>query len=104
MSFVSSAAFGLAGLTRSPTALMSGTSWRNEPSHFAASTLLRKATLVTLLPGRLRVATRPALTGSVPIVKTTGMTVVYLVLGYISVGPFIVAVLVVVVVSGWEAL
>ena len=82
MSFVSSAAFGLAGLTRSPTALMSGTSWRNKPSHFAASTLLIKATLVTLPSGRLRVATRPNLTGSVPIAKTTGMTVVYLVLGY----------------------
>src|SRR6516162_4118193 len=43
---------------------------------FAASTLLRKVTPVTLPPGRLRLGTSPALTGSVPIAKTTGMTVV----------------------------
>src|SRR5262249_41656961 len=76
MSFVSSAAFGLVGLTRSPTALMPGTSSRNKPSRFAASTLLRKVTPVTLPPGRLRLGTSPALTGSLPIAKTIGIVVV----------------------------
>ena len=38
-----------------------------------ASSLLIKVTPVTLPPGRLRLATNPAATGSTPIVKTIGM-------------------------------
>src|SRR5262249_32008517 len=38
--------------------------------------LLRKVTPVTLPPGRLRVGTSPALTGSLPIAKTIGIVVV----------------------------
>src|SRR5262249_19086000 len=63
-------------LTRSPTALMPGTSSRSKPRRFAASTLLRKVTPVTLPPGRLRLGTSPALTGSLPIAKTIGIVVV----------------------------
>src|SRR6516162_5274841 len=61
---------------QSPTAVMPGTSSRNKPSRFAASTLLRKVTPVTLPPGRLRLGMSPALTGSLPIAKTIGIVVV----------------------------
>src|SRR6516162_7406282 len=49
-----------------------GTIWCSSSSRFAANTLLRKLTPVTLPPGRLRLATRPSLTGSPPVTKTTG--------------------------------
>src|SRR6516165_1542091 len=49
-----------------------GTIWCSSSSRFAANTLLRKLTPVTLPPGRLRLATRPSLTGSPPVTKTIG--------------------------------
>ena len=36
----------------------------------------KKLTPVTLPPGRLRLATRPSLTGSLPVAKTIGIVVV----------------------------
>jgi hypothetical protein len=38
--------------------------------------VVKKLTPVTLPPGRLRLATRPILTGSSPVAKTTGIVVV----------------------------
>ena len=53
-----------------------GTSWRNSSSRFAPSSPVKKLTPVTLPPGRLRLATRPSLTGSPPVAKTIGTVVV----------------------------
>ena len=53
-----------------------GTSWRSSSSRFAPNTLAKKTTPVTLPPGRLRLATRPSLTGSPPVAKTIGTVVV----------------------------
>src|SRR5262249_1956547 len=43
-----------------------GTIWCSSSSRFAANTLLRKLTPVTLPPGRLRLATRPSLAEDQP--------------------------------------
>src|SRR6516162_11827261 len=48
----------------------------NNPSCFAPSNAVTKVIPVTLLPGRLRLATRPSLTGSPPVTKTIGIVVV----------------------------
>ena len=138
MSFVSSAAFGLAGLTRSPTALMSGTSWRNEPSHFRSQHVAEKGYARDIAAGSIEGGDETCLDRvsanreddrndrGLPCfgLWTIAQTALGVILGsylcvagstppeetivwqlvYISVGPFIVAVLVVVVVSGWEAL
>ena len=45
----------------------------SKPSRFASATLVNRLTPVAFPPGRLRVATKPSLTGSPPIVKTIGM-------------------------------
>ena len=49
-----------------------GTKSCSNSSRFAASSLLSVLTPVTLPPGRLRLATRPSLTGSSPVKKTIG--------------------------------
>ena len=46
------------------------------PSRFAPSSAEMKPTPVTLPPGRLRLATRPSLTGSPPVANTIGIVVV----------------------------
>ena len=53
-----------------------GTTSRSNPNRFAPSTLTRKFTPVTLPPGRLRLATKPILTGSPPQTKRTGIVAV----------------------------
>jgi hypothetical protein len=45
-------------------------------SRFGATTMFSWVTPVTLPPGRLRLATRPSQTGSLPISKTIGMVAV----------------------------
>ena len=53
-----------------------GRNSRKSPSCFAPSSAEMKLTPVTLPPGRLRLATRPSLTGSPPVTKTIGTVVV----------------------------
>ena len=53
-----------------------GSNSRKSPSCFAQVTCEMKLTPVTLPPGRLRLATRPSLTGSPPVAKTIGTVVV----------------------------
>jgi GAF domain len=53
-----------------------GRNSRKSPRCFAPSSGARKLTPVTLPPGRLRLVTRPSLTGSPPIAKTIGTVVV----------------------------
>jgi hypothetical protein len=48
----------------------------NKYKRFAPSSARTNATPVTLPPGRLRLATRPNLTGSPPLAKTIGIAVV----------------------------
>jgi hypothetical protein len=52
-----------------------GRNSRKSPSCFAARSTDMKLTPVTLPPGRLRLATRPSLTGSPPVTKTIGTVV-----------------------------
>src|SRR6516164_8084570 len=73
MSFASSSASGFVGLTRIAIGEAVGTISCNNPSRFDPSRLLKTLTPVTLPPGRLRLSTRPALTGSSPVVKTIGI-------------------------------
>jgi hypothetical protein len=76
ISFVSEAAFGLFGLTNRPMTVALGTSSLINSIRLGASRLARMVTPVTLPPGRLRLATRPIFTGSVPAVNTIGIVVV----------------------------
>src|SRR5262245_1886139 len=48
----------------------------NNPSCFAPSSAVTNVIPVTLPPGRLRLATRPSLTGLAPLAKTIGIVVV----------------------------
>src|SRR5262249_40089902 len=64
------------GSTSTPTRTAPGCNSCNNPSCFAPSSAVTNATPVTLLPGRLRLATRPSLTGSAPLAKTIGIVVV----------------------------
>src|SRR5437764_224832 len=54
----------------------SGINACGSPGRFGTSSRLIEVTPVTLPPGRLRLATRPALTGSEPILNTIGIDVV----------------------------
>src|SRR5262245_60384803 len=72
----SSAAFGLAGFTSKPTVPPPGTISRSNSSRFAAIVLFSQVAPVTLAPGRLKLATKPNLTGSPPVTNTTGMAAV----------------------------
>ena len=53
-----------------------GTSWRSSSSRLPPTVPAMKTTPVTLPPGRLRLVTRPSLTGSLPVVNTIGIVVV----------------------------
>ena len=59
-----------------PIVVALGTSWRSNSKRFAPNTAAKKTTPVTLPPGRLRLVTRPSLTGSLPVTKTIGIVVV----------------------------
>ena len=63
------------GMTSMATVVALGASWRSSSSRFVPSSLVVKITPVKLAPGRLRLATRPSRTGSVPVANTTGMVV-----------------------------
>ena len=68
--------WGCFGFASTPIVVALGTSWRSSSSRFAASTLNRELTPVTLPPGRLRLATRPSAIGSPPVANTIGIVVV----------------------------
>jgi hypothetical protein len=57
------------------TVVALGASWRNNSSRLVPSSLVMKTTPVKLAPGRLRLATRPSRTGSLPVANTTGVAV-----------------------------
>ena len=67
---------GNLGSTSTAMRAAPGRNSRKSPSCFAASSTEMKLTPVTLPPGRLRLATRPTLTGSPPVTKTIGTVVV----------------------------
>ena len=53
-----------------------GSNSRSSSSRFGPTSTFKWVTPVTLPPGRLRLATRPSRTGSLPVVKTIGIVVV----------------------------
>src|SRR6516162_2357725 len=63
---------GRLGSTSTPMRTAPGCNSCNNPSCFAPSSAVTKVTPVTLPPGRLRLATRPSLTGSPAVTKTIG--------------------------------
>src|SRR5262249_10603860 len=69
-------ALGLAGLTRSAMTVAAGTTLCSSSSAFGATSTANAVTPVRLPPGRFRLATRPSLTGSRPVVKTIGTVAV----------------------------
>ena len=60
------------GVTSNPIVVAAGTSWRNSSRRFIPNEPEKNTTPVTLPPGRLRLATKPAATGSPPIAKRIG--------------------------------
>src|SRR5262249_37519998 len=66
----------LLGFKSTAMTLASGTKRWNRSNRFADNKLLRKVAPVILPPGRLRLATSPSLTGSLPRLKTIGIEVV----------------------------
>ena len=83
-------AFGLFGFTSMPIIPAVGTNSLSSPSRFATVKTTRKLTPVRLPPGRLRLATKPAATGSKPVTKTTGIVVVAAFAAWIEMSPPIV--------------
>src|SRR5215831_7659132 len=71
-----SAAGGKPGLMSTPIRATPGTRSRSNPSRFGSIRLVNRVTPVTLPPGRLKLSTKPALTGSPPIPTTIGIVVV----------------------------
>ena len=69
-------ASGLLGFTSSATTAAFGTSSCSKPKPFEVSSALNQLIPVRLPPGRLRLATRPTLTGSTPLVNTIGIVAV----------------------------
>src|SRR6516164_6820374 len=67
---------GNAGSARTPNAAALGINSCSNCNCFGDSSLTKVALPVTFAPGRLRLATRPNATGSVPAIKTIGMVVV----------------------------
>src|SRR6516165_1203650 len=63
---------GTAGLTRRPTLVTEGSSSCISSNLFGNTSTFRVVTPVTCAPGRLRLATSRALTGSAPDTKTIG--------------------------------
>ncbi len=72
----SASVVGVSGFTSMAIVVALGTSWRSSSSRFAPNTPPKKLTPVTLPPGRLRLATRPFVTGSPPLPNTIGIVVV----------------------------
>ena len=72
---VVSAVATLAGLTSTAIRAAFGTSSCRSPSRLATSSWTKKLMPVALPPGRLKLATRPSLTGSSPMPKTIGIVV-----------------------------
>src|SRR5262245_39206528 len=67
---------GASGLTSTAIVVAVGTSWHSSSSRFVPNMPARKITPVTLPPGRLRLATRPSMIGSLPVTNTIGIVVV----------------------------
>src|SRR5262249_60659419 len=65
-----------AGVNAKPTVPLPGTIPRSTPARFAAIVLFSQVARVTLAPGRLKLPTKPNLTGSPPVTNTTGMAAV----------------------------
>ena len=74
--FVNSAALEFAGFTRKPITATLGTTSCNSSTSFGDTSTLIRLTPVRLPPGRLRLSTRPRLTGSLGVEKTIGMVAV----------------------------
>src|SRR5215472_10418232 len=66
------AAGGKFELSRTPTNRTPGTSSRSRPNRFGSIRLVSEKTPVALLPGRLKLLTKPAATGSLHIPKMKG--------------------------------
>jgi uncharacterized membrane protein YhaH (DUF805 family) len=73
---VDSEVIALEGLTSTATRVAAGTISRTSSSRFAANSVAKLLIPVTLPPGWARLATRPSLTGSSPLLKTIGIAVV----------------------------
>ena len=71
-----STTFGLLGLTSNAIVLVEGSSSRRSSKRFGPSILTNMNTPVRLPPGRLKLSTRPVLTGSAPVTNTIGMVLV----------------------------
>src|SRR5262249_18553017 len=67
---------GLLRFTSRATIVAFGTSSCGSPKVFGPRSAMKKLLPVMLPPGRLMLATNPALTGSLPLVKTIGMVAV----------------------------
>jgi hypothetical protein len=63
----------LLGLTSNPIVVAQGASSKIMLRRFWISSALTRAAPVTLPPGRLKLATKPSLTGSLPVWKTIGI-------------------------------
>src|SRR5262249_45754164 len=72
-----SPAWGEFGLTSTIIAIAAalGIIWRSSSSRFVPDALVRKLTPVAFPPGRLRLATKPCITGSPPVTNTIGTVV-----------------------------
>src|SRR5262249_24422945 len=77
----------MVGLTSTATRAAPVTTSRRSSSRFAVNSALKKLIPVRLPPGRLRLATRPSLTGSSPTAKTMGIVVVAALAANGAVGP-----------------
>src|SRR4029077_7153559 len=75
-SIVSDEVFGFAGFTSRPIVVARGSNSRNNSSLFAAIVLLSQVTPVRFPSGRLKLETKPSLTGSPPVRNTIGIVVV----------------------------
>src|SRR5215471_5992641 len=67
---------GLVGSTSTPTTVAVGNNSCSSSSRFGPMSTFKLVTPVRLLPGRLRLATNPASTGSIATAKTIGMVAV----------------------------
>ena len=65
-----STTFGFLGLTSNAIVLVEGSSSRRNSKRFGPSMVAKTVTPVRLLPGRLKLSTRPVLTGSAPVMNT----------------------------------
>jgi hypothetical protein len=63
----------LAGFTINPTTEALGTNSHSSSNRFSAITVVSRLMPVKFRPGRLKLSTRPTLTGSVPITNKIGM-------------------------------